>query len=30
MSEFNEAKNNLQIPVNKIKLSFNEDEGRVH
>lgn len=26
MSEFNEAKNNLQIPVNKIKLSFNEDE----
>ena len=22
MSEFNEAKNNLQIPINKIKLSF--------
>ena len=26
MSEFNEAKNNLQVPINKIKLSFNEDE----
>jgi len=26
IAEFNEAKNNLQIPVNKIKLSFNDDE----
>ena len=26
IAEFNEAKDNLQIPINKIKLSFNDDE----